>query len=65
MNYVQFLNLFGDENFAAKIKYIAPFEFDLICSIIELYNECINGSDIMIKYLILTKQVGDIMGSLV
>ena len=54
-----------DENFTAKIRCIAPFEFDLIYSIIELYNECIKGSNIMIKDPILTKQVGDIMSSLV
>ena len=65
MNYVQFLNLLGDENFTAKIKYIAPFEFDLIYSIIELYDECVKGPDIMIKDPNLTKQFSHIMRSTV
>ena len=65
LNYEQFLNLLGDENFAAKIKFLAPFEFDLINNIIEIYDKCVKGPGIMIKDPILTKQVAHIMGSLI
>ena len=48
-------SLLGDENFTAKIKCIALFEFDLIYNTIELYDECVKGPGIMIEDPILTK----------
>ena len=51
--------------FCSEDKYIAPFEFDLIYNIIEIYDECVKEPGIMIKDPNLSKQVGDIMDSLV
>jgi len=65
MNYVQFLNFLGGKTFKEKLEYIAPFEFDLIYVIMELYIESVKGSDIMIKDPTLTKQVDHIMGTLI
>ena len=56
LNYVQFLNWFGEEGLGGKLKYIAPIEFRIIYRIMHLYNECVEGPDIMIKDLNLTRQ---------
>ena len=65
LNYVEFLNLLEDEYFLAKMKYIAPFEFISMYRIIQLYNECVKRSGIMIKDPNLTKQFVHILGSIV
>ena len=64
MNYVQFSNLLGDENFAVKIKYIAPFDFIIIYKMIGLYKECVKGSDIILGDPKLTKEFADILSSI-
>ena len=57
--------MLSDKKFKEKLKYICPFEYDLIYDIMELYSECAKGTDIMIKDPILTKQVDHTMRILV
>ena len=47
------------------LKYICPFEYDLIYDIMELYSECAKGSDIMINDTILRRRVDQTMDRLV
>ena len=65
MNYVQYLNVLNDKKFKEALKYICPFEYDLIYDIMGLYSECAKGSDIMINDPILTRRVDQTMDRLV
>ena len=51
-----FLNMLRDEDFAAKIQYMVPFEFRMTYRNMICYNECVKGNDIMIKDLVPTKK---------
>ena len=56
MRYVQFLNWLGEEDLAEKVQYTAPIEFKMIYNIMHLYQECVKGSDYLIKDPKLTKE---------
>ena len=56
MNYVQFLNWFGEDDLAEKVKFTAPIEFKIIYKIMHFYEECVKGADYMVKDPKLTKQ---------
>ena len=57
--------MLNDKKFKEALKYICPFEYELIYDIMGLYSECAKGGDIMIKDPVLTRQVDHTMGSLV
>ena len=56
MNYVQFLNWLGEKGLTAKLEYAALVKFKIIYRIMHLYQECVKGSDYMVKDPNLTKQ---------
>ena len=57
--------MLNDKNFKEALKYICPFEYELIYDIMGLYSECAKGRDIMIDDPILTRQVDHTMNRLV
>ena len=56
MKYVQFLNWLGEEDLAEKVQFTAPIEFKMIYNIMNYYQECVKGSDYLIKDPKLTKE---------
>ena len=53
------------EKFKEALKYICPFQYELIYDIMGLYSECAKSRDIMIDGPILTRQVDHTMNRLV
>ena len=64
MNYVQNLNVLNDKKFKESLKFICPFDYELIYDIMGLHSEYAKGRDIMIDDPILKRRVDHTMNGL-